>query len=97
MECRFRRTFLVVGKFRIFGLDVQTFTPTRDTTQWFIHPEDRPPVERILDKAVSEKSNFEVEFRLVLQDVSIRHVRSIGHHVVNDPAHVSILSGPSWT
>lgn len=76
--------FWSLEQFRIFGLDAQTFTPTRDTARWFIHPEDRPLAEQIFDKAVSEKSNFEVEFRLVLQDGSIRHVRSIGHPVVNE-------------
>ncbi|MGZ5522108.1 MAG: PAS domain-containing protein [Chthoniobacterales bacterium] len=65
--------------FRMFGLDADTFKPTKENTQRFIHREDLPFVEATLKKAVREKSGFELEYRIIRPDGSIRYHRGIGH------------------
>src|SRR5581483_6619796 len=52
--------------------------PTKVNTQRFIHREDLPFVEATLQKAVREKSEFEVEYRIIRPDGSIRYHRGIG-------------------
>jgi PAS domain S-box-containing protein len=64
--------------FRIFGLDPEAFTPTKENTQRFIHREDLPFVEETLKRAVREKNEFELEYRIIRPDGSIRYHRGIG-------------------
>jgi PAS domain S-box-containing protein len=64
--------------FRIFGLDADTFKPTKENTQRFIHRDDLPFVEATLKKAVREKSEFELEYRIIRPDGSIGYHRGIG-------------------
>ena len=48
-----------------------------------IHPEDRPLLWSAVSKAVSEKGDFECDFRIILPDESIKCIHSIGHAVVD--------------
>ncbi|HEY4256145.1 MAG TPA: PAS domain S-box protein [Candidatus Udaeobacter sp.] len=64
--------------FRIFGLDADTFKPTKKNTQRLIHREDLPFVEATLKKAVREKSEFELEYRIIRPNGSIRYHQSVG-------------------
>jgi signal transduction histidine kinase len=70
--------------FRIFGLD-----PSKDTSSFAnaiqrIHPVDLAGFMQTLDIAIEEKRDFEVGWRILLPDGSIRRVRSIGHPVVDE-------------
>jgi hypothetical protein len=64
--------------FHIFGLDPDTFKPTKENTQRLIHPEDLPCVEETLQRAAREKSEFEIEYRIVRPDGVIRYHHGIG-------------------
>ena len=64
--------------FRIFGLDADTFKPTKENTQRLIHREDLPFVEATLKKAVREKSEFELKYRIIRPNGSIRYHENIG-------------------
>ena len=44
-----------------------------------IHPEDRPSVEQTIATAVAEKGQFQLEYRIVLPDATVKHLLSIGH------------------
>ena len=65
--------------FRIFGVNPGDVKPSYQLFLQFVHPEDRALVEQTLEKAKSEKSDFKVEFRIVLPNGSTRDLRSIGH------------------
>src|SRR6267378_2547437 len=67
--------------FRIFGLDPDTFKPTKENTQRLIHPEDLPLVEQTLERAIREQSNFEVDYRLIRPDGAVRYHHGIGRPV----------------
>lgn len=84
--------FWSVEHFHIFGLDPETFNPTVDNTQRLIHPEDLPLVEQTLERAVRDQSNFEVEYRLVRADGSIRHHCGMGHPHSNNGGEL-VFSG----
>ena len=68
--------------FRIFGVNPGDVKPSYQLFLQFVHPEDRVLVEQTLEKAKSERSDFQVEFRIVLSDGSTRDLRSIGRPVV---------------
>jgi signal transduction histidine kinase len=46
-----------------------------------LHPEDRDFVQRVLDEAVREKKDFDIEHRLMMPDGRVKHVHITGHAV----------------
>ncbi|TMB62051.1 MAG: PAS domain-containing protein, partial [Deltaproteobacteria bacterium] len=69
--------------FRIFGLDSEKAKPSYRTFLERIHPDDRPLVQQTVDTASHEKKVWELDYRIVLPDLSTKHVHAVGHPVVN--------------
>ena len=67
--------------FRILGADRQEVKPSYQFLIEHVHPEDRAFVEQVLDRANREGTEFEMAFRIVLPDGSIKHIQSLGHPV----------------
>lgn len=65
--------------FRIFGVDSRDVKPSYQLLLQFVHPEDRALAKRTLESANRDESEFKIEFRIVLPDGSIKHIRSLGH------------------
>ena len=68
-------------QYRLFGLDPKSDSPSFEAAFQRIHPEDQATFNKVLERAIREKSDFEVEFRIVLPDGSTRYIRSVGHPV----------------
>jgi PAS domain S-box-containing protein len=64
---------------------------------WFdrIHPEDRPRVQRQFERCVSEKTEYQAGYRIVLPDGSIRYQYATGHPVTNDSGDLVEFIGAS--
>jgi PAS domain S-box-containing protein len=68
--------------FRIWGFNPQKGLPDRETVLQRIHLEDRDRVvEYVLQKAMRERGDYTVEFRIVLPDGAVRYIHGIGHPV----------------
>jgi PAS domain S-box-containing protein len=74
---------------RMFGYDPDKDKPTLEMFRQRIHPDDLPVIEQSAAKAVNEKTNWESNYRIVLPDGSIRHVRSVASPVVDDTGAVT--------
>jgi PAS domain S-box-containing protein len=48
------------------------------------HPEDRKRVVDLFERSEIEKTEFQVDYRIVLPDGTIRHLRTIGHPISNE-------------
>jgi PAS domain S-box-containing protein len=48
------------------------------------HPEDRKRVVDLFEKAEIEKTEFQVDYRIVLPDGTIKHLHTIGHPILNE-------------
>jgi PAS domain-containing protein len=70
--------------FRIFAFDSEKTRPSYPKFVERIHPDDRPRVEQTIDTAVHERTDWELDYRIVLPDLSIKHVHAVGHPVVNE-------------
>src|SRR5260370_11255497 len=57
--------------------------PTGEERLQRIHPEDRAKAQGTLDRAITEESDFENEFRLLFPDGSVKHIHTVGHPVFN--------------
>jgi PAS domain S-box-containing protein len=70
--------------FRIFGFDPETAKASYPMFLESIHPKDRPFVEQTFDRAVRERSDLEMDYRIVLTDASTRYLQSLGHPVIGE-------------
>jgi PAS domain S-box-containing protein len=48
-----------------------------------VHPYDRAPAQRVIDRASQTGTDFEHEYRLLLADGRVKHVHAIAHAVQN--------------
>lgn len=62
------------GVYRVFGVNPDTFTPTRDLFMALIHPDDRERMWEHLEETIRNREPFVDEFRARLQDGSVRWV-----------------------
>ncbi len=69
--------------YRIYGFDPENGPPTFEQLLRRIHPEDRAKWQGALDRAIAEKSDYEVEFRILLPDATTKYIHTVGHPVLN--------------
>ena len=69
--------------YRIHDFDPQAGVPTWEERLQRIHPEDRAAWQTTIDRAIGEKSDYEMEFRILLPAGTVRHIHTVGHPVVN--------------
>src|SRR5262245_35291114 len=69
--------------YRMHGVDPKKGIPPFETVIQSIHPEDRARTLEVLERAVRERTEFEVDFRAVLQSGEIKYFLGIGHPVFN--------------
>jgi C4-dicarboxylate-specific signal transduction histidine kinase len=60
-----------------------------------IHPDDRTKWQGTVDRAIAEKSDYEVEFRILLPDGSVKHIHTIGHPVLHASGDLAQFVGSS--
>ena len=69
--------------FRIFGFDPDHGLPALDQLLQRIHPEDRDKFWKAFQKAIHERVDSDVEFRIVLPDGTVKHAYRLDHPVLN--------------
>ncbi len=81
--------------YRIYGFDPENGPPTLEERLQRIHPEDRARWQGVLDRAIAEKSDYEVEFRILLPDGSVKYIHTVGHPVLNASGDLAQFVGSS--
>jgi PAS domain S-box-containing protein len=69
--------------YRIYGFDPGNGPPSFEERRQRTHPEDRAQWQGVIDRAIAEKSEYEVEFRILLPDGTVKHIHTVGHPVLN--------------
>jgi PAS domain S-box-containing protein len=74
--------------YRIYGFD-----PKQGLSAWKdrmprMHPEDRAKVAEAKDRAIREKSDYEVDHRILLPDGTLKYTHTVGHPVLNASGEV---------
>src|SRR5579864_7432234 len=69
--------------YRIYGFDPEVGMPAWEQLLERIHPDDRAKWQRTLDRAIREKSEYQVEFRILLPDGTVKYIHAVGHPVFN--------------
>jgi PAS domain S-box-containing protein len=67
--------------FRVYGFDQKNGLPSLEQWNQRIHPDDRQKRQQAIEEAILRKADFDLEYRIVLPDKTIRYVHSIAHPV----------------
>ena len=70
--------------FRIYGLNPEKAKPSYPAVLNCIHPEDRSRVQRTFADAVRDQREYELAYRVVWSDGTVRHVNNLAHPVFNE-------------
>jgi NO-binding membrane sensor protein with MHYT domain len=81
--------------YRIYDFDPENGPPAFEEHLQRIHPEDRARWQKALDRAMAEKSDYEVEFRILLPDGSVKHIHTVSHPVLNASGELAQFVGSS--
>jgi two-component system sensor histidine kinase/response regulator len=68
---------------RLFGFDPKAGVPPFEEHLRRFHPEDRDRVHETINRAIRERTDFEVVYRTFLPDGPMRYIHGVGHPVFN--------------
>jgi PAS domain S-box-containing protein len=74
--------------YRIFGLDPEEVSLSRELLSGSFHPEDRAAVIETIERGRRSREAIEVDHRIVLPDGSIRHVHGVSRPVFGEAGDV---------
>jgi PAS domain S-box-containing protein len=69
--------------YRVLGFDPQDGMPTWEQRLQRVHPEDRARWQLTIERAIAEKSDYEVEVRILPPDAPLRFIHSVGRAVLS--------------
>jgi PAS domain S-box-containing protein len=81
--------------YRIYGFDPKEGLSAWEERLQRIHPEDRGKWQEATNRAISEKSDYEVEVRVLLPDGTVKYILTVGHPVLNAAGEVVQFVGSS--
>ncbi|HEY6306844.1 MAG TPA: PAS domain S-box protein [Candidatus Angelobacter sp.] len=78
--------------YQMFG--IQNFGPM-SYAQWarWVHPEDLPRTEALLQRAIRTRTQYSAEFRIIRPDGSLRHISAAAGVVLDEDSNVIRLVG----
>jgi PAS domain S-box-containing protein len=76
--------------FRIFGFDKAPSVQLAAVMQR-IHPDDRARVQRTIDRATRDGKEFELGYRLLMPDGSVKHVHATAHTVADASSGIEFV------
>jgi len=82
-------------RYRIFGMTPGEREPTYEVVMSLIHPDDRGSVEEALKAAVLGSRPFDLEYRIVRKDGSIRFLYGLGDINFNESGEPVVMHGIS--
>jgi PAS domain S-box-containing protein len=81
--------------YRIYGFDPEEGLSAWEERLRRIHPEDRAKWQCAIDRAIGEKADYEVEFRILLPGGSVKYIHTVGHPVLNPSGDLTQFVGSS--
>lgn len=79
--------------YRIFGVEISSFVPTFESVNDLLHKRDLGRLMQSFQRAIIEKNNYEMEFRVMRCDGKMRYVRCQGKCEMDDDGEVVALFG----
>jgi PAS domain S-box-containing protein len=76
--------------FRIFEYD-STAAPSVELLLRRVHPDDRALMQQVLDKASSDGTNFDTEYRLLMPDDRVKHLHVLARALPDSSGNVEFV------
>jgi PAS domain S-box-containing protein len=80
---------------RIYGFDPKDDMPSWEQRLQRVHPEDRARFQQTIDRAVVEKSDYDVEFRILPPHAPGRYIHSVGRPILGSSGELVQFVGVS--
>jgi PAS domain S-box-containing protein len=79
---------------------IYDFNPAKGAPSWEqyferVHPEDRLKLKGIIEQAIVEKADYDLEFRIVLPNGTLKWIHTVGHPVLSDAGDLQGFGGSS--
>jgi C4-dicarboxylate-specific signal transduction histidine kinase len=81
--------------YRIYDFDREDGIPTLQQRLQRIHPEDRARWQEATGRAVNEKSDYDVEYRIALPGGAVKYIHAVGHPVFDTSGELVQFVGSS--
>jgi PAS domain S-box-containing protein len=81
--------------YRIYGFDPERGMPRWEERLRRLHPEDRDRWQRTIERAILEKSEYDVEFRILPPDGTVKYIHTVGHPVLGSSGELVQFVGSS--
>ena len=81
--------------YRIYGFDPAEGPPDWERRLARVHPEDRFKWKDVIEKAILELADYEVDFRIILPDGRLKWIHTVGHPVVTSSGNLVKFLGSS--
>jgi PAS domain S-box-containing protein len=81
--------------YRIYGFDPAEGMPGWEKRLQRVHPEDRARWQGVIERAIAEKSDYEMEFRILLPGGIVKYVHVVGHPFLNSSGDLLQFVGSS--
>src|SRR5712672_3082296 len=79
--------------YRIFGLDPAPSPPSYIEVVRRLHPEDARYYTSVVEQAIRDRTDFAIDYRLLLPNGTAKYIHAVGHPVVNASGDVIELVG----
>jgi len=74
--------------YRVLSFDPRDGLPRFEEFFQRIHPDDQPGFRELVRKAICEKAEWEVDYRIVHPDGPVRDIHVVGHPVLSSSGHL---------
>ncbi len=81
--------------YRIYGFDPKQGKPTWEQRLERVHPEDKEKWRGTIEGAIQTKSEYEVEFRILMHDGTTKWIQTVGHPVFDASGELLQFVGSS--
>src|SRR5258708_7788643 len=82
-------------QYRLFGFDSKRAPQSLETLRQRVHPDDQDKLFGVCNRAVHEKSDYDVGFRVVLPTGAVKYIHAVGHPVFTGPGDLIEFVGTS--
>src|SRR6201988_2274650 len=81
--------------YRVFGFNPQDGMPPWEARFQRVHPQDRIKWQGAIDRAIQEKTDYDIKFRILLPDGTLKWIHTVGHPVLDGSGDLVQFVGTS--
>ncbi len=81
--------------YRIYGFDPAEGAPAWEKRLERVHPEDRLKWKGAIERAIVEKADYDLEFRIVIPNGKVKWIHTVGHPVFSNTGDLEQFVGSS--